>query len=539
MITRISPLAGQPAPASVLIEVGKLVAAYFSERPDPTFPAQQVTFGISGHRGSAFDLSFNEWHVLAITQAICDHRRASGITGPLFMGIDTHALSAPACASALEVLAANGVDAVLADGIVVTPSHNPPRDGGFKYNPPHRGPAGEDVTGPIQAAANAYLEGTLQGMRRMSHARALQAATTHHHDFLGNYVEDLDHVVDMAAISGSRVRIGIDPLGGAGVHYWGAIAARWKLNLTVVSKEVDPTFAFMTLDWDGQIRMDPSSPYAMQRLIAIKDRFDIAFACDTDHDRHGIVTPTTGLLPPNHFLCVAIDHLFNHRPQWGDQADIGKTVVSTQLIERLAKRLGRRVFEVPVGFKWFSPGLLDASLGFTGEESAGAAYLRRDGSAWTTDKDGLIAGLLAAKITACGDGDPGALYLGLAGELGSPCSDRVEAPATAQQKKRLSALSTRQIEATDLAGEQIERVINRAPGNDAPIGGIQVIAASGWYAARPSGTEDIYKIYAERFKDESHLRQILEEAQATVDAALAPGKHDRGPPAVLSQKEGS
>ena len=566
MSTHISPLAGKPAPASVLIDVDKLVAAYSSERPDPGVPAQRVAFGTSGHRGNAFDVSFNEWHVLAITQAICDWRKAQGITGPLFMGIDTHALSAPACASALEVLAANGVDAVLAggseftptpaishaivkhnrsgagtraDGIVVTPSHNPPRDGGFKYNPPHGGPAGEDVTGPIQAAANAYLEGALQGVRRMCHARALQAATTHHHDFLGNYVEDLDHVVDMAAISGSGVRIGVDPLGGAGVHYWGAIAARWKLNLTVVSEEVDPTFAFMTLDWDGQIRMDPSSPYAMQRLIAIKDRFDIAFACDTDHDRHGIVTPTAGLLPPNHFLCVAIDHLFNHRPQWSDQAAIGKTVVSTKLIERLAKRLGRRVFDVPVGFKWFSPGLLDASLGFTGEESAGAAFLRRDGSAWTTDKDGLIAGLLAAEITARGQGDPGALYLGLAGELGSPCSDRVEAPATAQQKKRLSTLSTGQIKATDLAGEKIERVIDRAPGNDAPIGGIQVIAASGWYAARPSGTEDIYKIYAESFKDESHLRQILEEAQATVDAALSPGKRDRGPPAVFSQKEGS
>ena len=548
MSTRISPLAGKPAPAAVLIDVDKLVAAYRAERPDPTVTAQRVAFGTSGHRGSAFDVSFNEWHVLAITQAICDYRKGQGITGPLFMGIDTHALSAPACATALEVLAANGVDVVLAagheftptpaishaivkhnrggagtraDGIVVTPSHNPPRDGGFKYNPPHGGPAGQDVTDAIQTAANGFLESALQGVRRMPHSQALQAATTHHHDFIGNYVDDLDHVIDMDAIRGAKVRIGVDPLGGAGVHYWAAIAERWKLDLTVVSEAVDPTFAFMTLDWDGQIRMDPSSRYAMQRLIAVKDHFDIAVACDTDHDRHGIVTPAAGLLPPNHFLAVSIDYLFRHRPQWRPHAAIGKTVVSTQLIDRVAARLDRRLVEVPVGFKWFSQGLLDGTLGFGGEESAGAAFLRRDGTAWTTDKDGLIAALLAAEITARCGRDPGALYLELAAQLGKPFADRVEAPATAQQKKRLAALSPKAITATELAGEPITGVVSQAPGNGAPIGGIKVIAKSGWYAARPSGTEAIYKVYAESFQGAAHLQRILVEAQATVDAALA------------------
>jgi len=546
--TRISPLAGKLAPASVLIDVDKLVAAYFDQRPDPGVPAQRVAFGTSGHRGSAFDVSFNEWHVLAITQAICDYRRGLDIRGPLFMGIDTHALSAPACASALEVLAANGVDVVLsagtpftptpaishaivkhnrcgigtlADGIVVTPSHNPPRDGGFKYNPPHGGPAGKDVTDAVQAAANGYLDRRLQGVQRVPHASALRAATTHHHNFIGNYIEDLDHVIDMAAIREAGLRIGVDPLGGAGVHYWAAIAERWKLNLTVVSETVDPRFAFMTLDWDGQIRMDPSSAYAMQRLIGIKDRFDIAFGCDTDHDRHGIVTPAAGLLPPNHYLAVVIDYLFRHRPLWRASAAVGKTVVSTQLIDRVAARLGRQLFEAPVGFKWFSQGLLDGSLGFAGEESAGAAFVRRDGTAWTTDKDGIIAALLAAEITARCGSDPGALYLELVSRLGQPVADRIEAPATAQQKVLLAGLAPDAITATDLAGEPVTAVLSHAPGNGAAIGGIKVVAASGWYAARPSGTEAIYKIYAESFQGPEHLQRMLVQAQATVDAALA------------------
>jgi len=549
MNTRISPLAGQPPTASMLIDVAKLVAAYFLERPDPTVAAQRVAFGTSGHRGCAFDVSFNEWHVLAITQAICDYRKGQGIDGPLFLGIDTHALSGPACASAVEVLAANGVDVMLAvndeytptpaishailthnrgrqsglaDGIVVTPSHNPPRDGGFKYNPPHGGPAGEEVTGVIQTAANRLLELGLAGVLRIPHARALRASTTHRHDFLNAYVSDLGNVIDMEVIRDAKIRMGVDPLGGAGVHYWAAIAERYRIDLTVVSEVVDPTFRFMTLDWDGQIRMDPSSTYAMQRLIAIKDRFDIAFACDTDHDRHGIVTPGAGLLAPNHYLSVAIDYLFRHRPQWGAQAAVGKTVVSTQLINRVAARLGRKLLDVPVGFKWFSQGLLDGTLGFGGEESAGAAFLRRDGSTWTTDKDGITAALLAAEITARTGRDPGARYLDMVKELGNPQADRIEAAATPQQKKRLAALSPKQITATSLAGEKIDAILSEAPGNGAPIGGILVIAASGWYAARPSGTEDIYKIYAESFKGAEHLQQILKQAQSTVDAALAP-----------------
>ena len=550
MSTHISPLAGKSAPASVLIDVAKLVAAYYSERPDPTVVAQRVAFGTSGHRGSSFDVSFNEWHVLAITQAICNHRQAQGIAGPMFLGIDTHSLSGPACASALEVLAANGVDVMLAtndeytptpaishaivshnrsigqsalraDGIVVTPSHNPPREGGFKYNPPHGGPAGEKVTTAIEAAANLFLERRLDGVRRLPHAQALRAATTHRHDYLGNYVADLGNVIDMDAIRGAKVRMGVDPLGGAGVHYWAAIAERWKLDLTVVSEVVDPTFAFMTLDWDGQIRMDPSSRYAMQRLIAIKDRYDIAFACDTDHDRHGIVTPAAGLLPPNHYLCVAIDYLFRHRPQWPGQAAIGKTVVSTRLIDLVAKRLGRTLYEVPVGFKWFSPGLFDGSLGFGGEESAGAAFLRRDGTVWTTDKDGLVPALLSAEITARCGRDPGRLYDELAQQLGSPLADRVEAPAKAAQKKQLAALAPDQLDARELAGEKIDAVLDKAPGNGAAIGGIKVVVKSGWFAARPSGTEDIYKIYAESFAGAEHLQRILKEAQAIVDRAIA------------------
>ena len=547
MPTKINPLAGKPAPQSSLVNVATLVTAYYSDVPDPSVPAQRVAFGTSGHRGSAFERSFNEWHVLAITQAICCLRKANGTTGPLFLGRDTHALSAPACASALEVLAANGVDVMLAaadeftptpavshailahnrghsapaDGIVVTPSHNPPRDGGFKYNPPHGGPADQGITGRIEAAANRLLDHRLEGVLRLPHARALRAATTHRHDYLNAYVGDLGSVIDMDTIRGAKLRIGVDPLGGAGVHYWAAIAERYRLDLTVVSEIVDPTFGFMTLDWDGQIRMDPSSSYAMQRLLAVKDRFDIAFACDTDYDRHGIVT-AAGLLPPNHYLAVAIDYLFRHRPQWGARAAVGKTVATTQLIDRVATRLGRALYEVPVGFKWFAAGLLDASLGFGGEESAGASFLRRDGTVWTTDKDGITAALLSAEITACTGRDPGMLYAALTDELGNPVAERVEAPATLQQRAQLAALSSQQVTSRTLAGESIESILTQAPGNSAPIGGVKVNAASGWFAARPSGTEDLYKIYAESFKGAGHLQRILTEAQAMVNAAIAP-----------------
>jgi phosphoglucomutase len=548
MTTRISPLAGQPAPASSLVDVDKLVAAYFSGVPDPSLPAQRVAFGTSGHRGSSFELSFNEPHVLAITQAICDYRAGHAIDGPLFLGIDTHALSAPACASAVEVLAANGVtvmlaqddeptptpaishailvhnrgrSASLADGIVVTPSHNPPDNGGFKYNPSDGGPAGQDITRWIEARANGYLEGGLAGVKRMAHTKALQAVTTQRHDYLAAYVADLGSVVDMALIRDAKISMGVDPLGGAGVHYWARIADQYGLDLTVVSDEVDPTFAFMTLDWDGRIRMDPSSAYAMQRLLGLKDRFQIAFGCDTDHDRHGIVTPQAGLMPSNHYLTVAIDYLFRHRPQWRTDAAVGKTVVSTRLIDLVAARLGRRLYEVPVGFKWFADGLGDGSLGFGGEESAGAAFLRRDGTAWTTDKDGIVPSLLAAEMVARLGKDPGVLYRQLADALGNPVSDRVEAPATREQKKLLAAIAPAALGASELAGEKIESVLGTAPGNGAPIGGIKVIAASGWFAARPSGTEDIYKIYAESFGGDEHLRRILGEAQAIVDRAIA------------------
>jgi phosphoglucomutase len=547
MTTQINPLAGKPAPLSTLIDVAKLVTAYFEIRPDSAIAAQRVVFGTSGHRGSSFDGSFNERHVLAITQAICDYRQAHDISGPLFLGIDTHALSEPACASGLEVLAANGVNVMLAtndeytptpaishailtynrgrsagsaDGIVITPSHNPPRDGGYKYNPPNGGPAEQEITDWIEAAANRYLEAGLRGVRRLSYAVALHAATTHRHDYLHAYVADLGSVIDMEAIRDAGVRIGVDPLGGAGVHYWAAIAEHYKLDLTVVSEIVDARFAFMTLDWDGQIRMDPSSPYAMRRLIDLKDRFQIAFACDTDHDRHGIVIPGAGLLPPNHYLPVAIDYLFRHRPQWGARAAVGKTVVSTGMIDRVTAKLKRRLYEVPVGFKWFSAGLLDGSLGFGGEESAGATFLRRDGSVWTTDKDGIIAALLSAEITARVGRDPGALYIDLTKELGSPAADRVQVTATTRQKQQLAALSSHDVKATELAGVKIDSIIDHAPGDDAPIGGIKVSAASDWFAARPSGTEDIYKIYAESFRGQDALRQILTEAQATVDAVI-------------------
>ena len=548
MSAAISPLAGKPAPNSLLIDVPKLLAAYAGLQPDPAVPAQRVAFGTSGHRGTAFGRSFNEWHVLAITQAICDYRKSKGIDGPLYLGIDTHALSQPAFESALEVLAANGVETLiarggeftptpavshailvynrgrpsgLADGIVITPSHNPPDNGGFKYNPPNGGPADTDITSRIQHRANALLEGGVKTVRRMPFGQARRAGSTHEHDFLDAYIGDLGQVVDFDAIRSSGIRMGVDPLGGAGVHYWAPLAERYRLDLDVVSEEVDPTFGFMSADWDGRIRMDPSSPYAMQRLIGLKDRYDVAFACDTDHDRHGIVIRSSGLLLPNHYLPVLIDYLFQHRPQWRKSAAIGKTLVSTSLIDRVAKRLGRRLYEVPAGFKWFVDGLFSGALGFGGEESAGASFLRRDGAVWTTDKDGIVPALLSAEMTARRGRDPGELYRELVRELGEPLTDRVDAAADPGQKARLAKLSPRQVRSTELAGEKIESVLDRAPGNDAAVGGIKVIAASGWFAARPSGTEDIYKIYAESFRSQDHLREILREAQAIVDAALA------------------
>ncbi|MEO7852975.1 MAG: phosphoglucomutase (alpha-D-glucose-1,6-bisphosphate-dependent) [Rubrivivax sp.] len=548
MSPTISPLAGKPAPRSLLVDVPRLVSAYYTGVPDPSVPEQRVAFGTSGHRGSSLVLSFNEAHVLAIAQAICHHRLGQGIDGPLFLGIDTHALSQPACASVLEVLAANGVDVMLAtndeytptpaishavlaynkgrmsrlaDGIVLTPSHNPPDSGGFKYNPPNGGPAGGEITRSIEVAANRFLEGAMAEIKRVPLAQALRANTTHRHDFLEAYVADLGNVIDLDAIRDAKLRIGVDPLGGAGVHYWARIAERYRLDLTVVSDVVDPTFGFMTVDWDGKIRMDPSSGYAMQRLQDMKDRFDIAVACDPDHDRHGIVTPTAGLMPPNHYLSVAIDYLFKQRTSWGASAAIGKTVVSTALIDRVATRLGRRLLEVPVGFKWFSAVLLDGSLGFAGEESAGATFLRRDGTVWTTDKDGLVPALLAAEITARCGRDPARLYAELVQALGKPVADRVEAPATAAQKEQLAALTPERITASDLAGEAISAVLDRAPGNGEAIGGIKVVASSGWFAARPSGTEDIYKIYGESFSGDEHLQRILQEAQAIVDRAIA------------------
>ncbi len=544
---KVSAFAGKPAAASMLVNVPRLVCAYYTARPDPAVPAERVAFGTSGHRGSSFAKTFNERHILAISQAICVYRKREQITGPLFLGMDTHALSVPALATALEVLAANGVEVMLAqgddytptpavslailtynrgrvtglaDGIVITPSHNPPGDGGFKYNPPNGGPAEGAVTGWIEAKANELLENDLGGMKRISFERALRAPTTHRYDYLHAYVEDLAHVIDMDVLRGSKIRLGVDPLGGAGVHYWGPIADRYKLNLTVVSDEIDPTFRFMTVDWDGQIRMDPSSPYAMQRLIDLKDRFDIAFACDTDHDRHGIVTKSAGLLPPNHYLAVAIRYLFEHRPGWRKDAAVGKTVVSSQMIDRVAAKLGRKLYEVPVGFKWFVDGLLDGSLAFGGEESAGASFARLDGSVWTTDKDGLVPALLAAEITARMGRDPGELYADLTREFGEPAYDRVEAAATPEQKELLRNLSPKQMKLEELAGERIKTISTRAPGNGALIGGLKVVAESAWFAARPSGTEDIYKIYAESFRGPQHLARVLDEAQTFVNAAL-------------------
>ncbi|MGA2342883.1 MAG: phosphoglucomutase (alpha-D-glucose-1,6-bisphosphate-dependent) [Steroidobacteraceae bacterium] len=548
MSERLNPLAGQPAPADRLVDVPRLITAYYSEKPDPSSSAQRVAFGTSGHRGSSFDSSFNENHVLAISQAICNYRKERGIDGPLFLGADTHALSAPAFASALEVLAANGVEVMastgdeytptpavshailthnrgrtsgLADGIVITPSHNPPDSGGFKYNPPNGGPADTEVTGWIEVSANGLIENALHGVLRVDFAKARRASTTHSHDYLGTYVADLGSVIDMEIIRGSRIRMGVDPLGGAGVHYWAHIADRYKLDLHVVNDAVDPTFRFMTLDWDGKIRMDPSSPYAMRRLIALKDTYDIAFACDTDHDRHGIVTSSSGLLPPNHYLSVAVDYLFRHRPRWRRDAAVGKTIVSSAMIDRVAARLERRLYEVPVGFKWFVDGLVSGDLGFAGEESAGASFLRQDGGAWSTDKDGIVPALLAAEITARGGRDPGEAYRALARDLGEPFADRVEAPATPAQKKKLAKLDKSQVRLGTLAGDRIAQVLTEAPGNNAPIGGVKVSSKNGWFAARPSGTEDIYKIYAESFKDGAHLRALLAEAQSIVDAALA------------------
>ncbi|HEY0297440.1 MAG TPA: phosphoglucomutase (alpha-D-glucose-1,6-bisphosphate-dependent) [Bordetella sp.] len=545
---RVSPLAGKPASRSILVNVPRLITAYYSDRPDPAIPEQRVVFGTSGHRGSSLACSFNEWHVLAITQAICLYRAQRGIAGPLFIGIDTHALSEPAYASALEVLAANDVEVMiaqngeytptpavshaiiaynrgrsagLADGIVVTPSHNPPESGGFKYNPPNGGPADSIVTGWIEAAANRLLENQLKGVRRTPLSKAMRASTTHRHDFLNAYVGDLVHVIDMDVMRGAPIHLGVDPLGGAGVHYWEPIAARYGLNLTVLSDVVDPTFCFMSVDWDGRIRMDPSSSYAMQTLIGQRDHFDVAFACDTDHDRHGIVTRYGGLLPPNHYLSVLVDYLYAHRPRWRADAAVGKTLVSSQMIDRVAEKRGRALYEVPVGFKWFADGLLDGSLGYAGEESAGASCLRLDGTAWTTDKDGMVPALLAAEMTIRTGRDPAELYQDLTEQLGKPVERRVQAAAMAPQRALLARLSPAQFSHTELADEKIERVLDHAPGNGAAIGGIKVATKNGWFAARPSGTEDIYKIYAESFLGEDHLTRIVDEAQAMVDSALS------------------
>ena len=544
---KISPDAGKPARPEILANIPKLITAYYSEVPDVDVAAQKVSFGTSGHRGSSIASSFNEWHILAITQSICLYRKSQNIDGPLFMGMDTHALSTPALTSALEVLAANGVEVMiankdeytptpaishailtynrgrktgLADGIVITPSHNPPTDGGFKYNPPNGGPADTNVTNWIQAKANEFLANKLSGVQRISYAKALAASTTHHYDYLNTYVNDLANIIDMDCIRNAGIKMGVDPLGGAGVHYWQPIADRYKIDLTIVSKIVDPTFSFMTVDWDGQIRMDPSSPYAMQRLIAMKDKFDISFACDTDYDRHGIVTKSVGLLPPNHYLSVCINYLLQHRDGWKQDAGIGKTVVSSDMISRVTADLKRKLYEVPVGFKWFVDGLVDGSLGFVGEESAGASFLRKDGTVWTTDKDGIIAALLSAEMTVQMKKDPGELYKDLTKKFGEPVYDRVEAKATPEEKAVLSKLSPDQVKITEMAGEKIKNILTTAPGNHAAIGGLKVETENGWFAARPSGTEDIYKIYAESFNGKDHLNKIIEQAQEIVNNAL-------------------
>ena len=550
----VSPLAGKPVEASKLVNVPRLVTAYYAEHPDPSTAVERVAFGTSGHRGSAFDRAFNEDHILAICQAICLHRKQKGVDGPLFIGMDTHALAEPAFASALEVLAANGVETLidkdrlytptpgishaivsynrgrtagLADGIVITPSHNPPPDGGFKYNPPSGGPADTHTTKWIEDTANEFMTKGLSGVRRIPFARAIKASTTHPHDYIGAYVSDLDKVVDMESIRGKGVKVGIDPLGGAAVYFWPAVIERYKIDATVVSDAVDPTFRFMTADWDGKIRMDCSSPYAMVRLVGLRDRFDVAFGNDTDADRHGIVTRTHGLLNPNHYLAVAISYLYANRPGWRTDAGVGKTLVSSSIIDRVTAKLGRKLVEVPVGFKWFVDGLIDGGIGFGGEESAGASFLRTDGSAWTTDKDGLILGLLAAEITACTGRNPGELYAGITAEFGAPIYERIDAPATTQEKKILTQLSAKSLAAKELGGEPIRQILTNAPGNNEPFGGIKVITENGWFAARPSGTEEVYKIYAESFRGEEHLRRIQQEAQTIISRAFADAGENR------------
>ena len=541
-----SPLAGQPAPPEMLVDLTRLERDYYERTPDVGDPTQLVAFGTSGHRGSSLRGSFTEAHILAITQAICDYRRSQSIDGPLYMGRDTHAVSGPAQRTALEVLAANDVEAIiqrddgvtptpvisrailvynrgraahLADGIVVTPSHNPPEDGGFKYNPPSGGPADTDVTHWVQDRANELLRASNAGVRRVPYATAIKAGSTHQDDFVRPYVEDLKNIVDMDAIRGAGLTLGVDPLGGAGAPYWAPINAAYGLDIDVVNPVIDPRFAFMTLDYDGQIRMDCSSPYAMARLVGLKDRYRVAFANDPDADRHGIVT-AAGLMNPNHYLAVAIHYLLTSRPRWPARAAVGKTVVSSAMIDRVVEKRGRRLYEVPVGFKWFVPGLLDGSQCFGGEESAGASFLRQDGTVWTTDKDGLIMVLLAAEITARTGKDPGEHYRALTAELGASHYTRIDAPATPAQKARLGKLAPEAVTESKLAGEPITAKLTRAPGNDAPIGGLKVIAAGGWFAARPSGTENIYKIYAESFKNPAHLDAIVREAQAMVDGAL-------------------
>jgi phosphoglucomutase len=540
-------IVSKPSALSMLINVPRLVTAYYTEVPNPSLPQERVQFGTSGHRGSAFDKAFNENHILAISQAICDYRKQQQIDGPLFLGMDTHALSVPALVTSLEVLAGNEVMVMLsegdeytptpvishailtynrgkkrglADGIVITPSHNPPHDGGFKYNPPNGGPADQSITNWIERRANEFLEKRMSEIKRVSYERALRASTTRRYNFLDFYIKDLINVIDMDAISASKISLGVDPMGGAGVHYWRRIEEHYKLNLTVVSEIVDPTFQFMPLDWDGQIRMDPSSPDAMQRLINLKERFEVAFACDTDHDRHGIVSKSCGLLQPNQYLTAAIFYLFNHRPQWNKEAMVGKTLVSSQMIDRVTAMLNRKLYEVPVGFKWFVDGLLKGSLSFAGEESAGASFARMDSTVWTTDKDGITLALLSAEMTARTGKDPGELYQLLTKELGNPVYDRIEAKATPEQKEILKKLSSKDIVCTELAGEKIQSILTHASGNGAAVGGVKVVAKHGWFAARPSGTENIYKIYAESFIGENHLHKILEEAQVIVKGVM-------------------